>query len=257
MANDVPMNNPMMPNHPAWQQILDSWDKIISDSTPVRFALPRNIPTVIRHCLNQAHSAGKSSLGDATVIDYSDLYPVEVTDLQSRLIDDAVCLGQGLGLAATKRGPSCQDTSTTRGRAPNIPDTFDGTRAKFGNYATQMQLQFRSDPAAFPSEESKIIYAGSFLTENAYTWFYPYIDKYTGKVDFPSYSAFIAALGAAFDDPDSYATATRQLDSLHQDSSCAAYYARAVSVFSLLGWTEEPVLIYHFRKGLKENLKDA
>ncbi|KAI0998497.1 hypothetical protein K3495_g9701 [Podosphaera aphanis] len=63
--------------------------------------------------------------------------------------------------------------------------------------------------------------------------------------------------GAAFDDPDSYATATRQLDSLHQDASCAAFYARAVSVFSLLDWTEEPVLIYHFRKGLKENLKDA
>ncbi|KAI1001337.1 hypothetical protein K3495_g6862 [Podosphaera aphanis] len=120
-----------------------------------------------------------------------------------------------------------------------------------------MQLQFRSDPTTFSSEESKIIYAGSLLTQNAYTWFYPYNDKYTAKVDFPSYSAFITAPAAAFDDPDSYATATRQLDSLHQDSSCAADYARAVSVFSRLEWTEEPVLIYHFRKGLKENLKDA
>lgn len=54
-------------------------------------------------------------------------------------------------------------------------------------------------------------------------------------VKFSTFLEFMEALGAAFVDPDSYATAERELEGLFQDSSCAAYYARAVLIFTRLG----------------------
>lgn len=110
---------------------------------------------------------------------------------------------------------------------------------------------------AFAQDEAKIRYAGSYLTGNAYTWFQPHVDQISGDLAFESFETFIKALAAAFDDPDAYATAERELESLKQDGSCAAYYAKMVSLFSQLGWTESKVQIHHFRLGLKDNVKDA
>lgn len=109
----------------------------------------------------------------------------------------------------------------------------------------------------FQSEKSRIIHAGTYLTGNAYIWFKPHINSSTGEISFVSYASFIEALGAAFDDPDAYATAERELDSLKQDTSCAAFYAQIVSIFSRLDWREEKVKIYFFKKGLKETIRDA
>ncbi|KAI0998468.1 hypothetical protein K3495_g9726 [Podosphaera aphanis] len=100
-----------------------------------------------------------------------------------------------------------------------------------------MQIQFRANPSAFPSEKSRILYAG--------------------QVSFATFVEFLEALRAASDDPDSYATAEPQLQLTRQKTSCAAYYARIVSIFALLGWADPKVQIYHFRKGSKETLKDA
>ncbi|KAI0991507.1 hypothetical protein K3495_g16680, partial [Podosphaera aphanis] len=163
--------------------------------------------------------------------------------------------GQGLALQGqTTSATSSNSSSVAR---PDKPDKFDGTRTLFNNFVTQMQIQFRANPSAFPSEESKILYAGSFLSGIAYTWFQPRVDQATGQVSFATFVEFLEALRAAFDDPDSYATAESQLESTRQETSCAAYYARIVSTFALLGWVDPKVQIYHFRKGLKETLKDA
>lgn len=254
--------NDALPNHAAWRQLAEGWDTIITDSTTRRFALPINLPRAIQKYLSRAHSVGKSSLGDSEPIDYSDLYPPEATDLQARLIDEAVCLGQGLGLEAnapTKSQVPISDTSTNSPRASQLNDPlkFDGTSSKFNTFATNLQLQFRSNPRTYNSEESKILYAGSYLEGSAYLWFQPHINPTTGDVAFTSFAAFMEALGAAFDDPDAYATAEREIESLRQEGSCASYYAQMVSVLSRLGWDVDSVKIHFFRKGLKENLKDA
>ncbi|RKF55491.1 hypothetical protein OnM2_089001 [Erysiphe neolycopersici] len=101
-----------------------------------------NLPRAIQKYLSRAHSVRKSSL---------DLYPPEATDLQSRLIDKAVYLGQGLGLevnAHTKSQVPISNTSTNPSRASqlNDPIKFDGTKSKFNTFATHLQLHFRSDP---------------------------------------------------------------------------------------------------------------
>lgn len=74
---------------------------------------------------------------------------------------------------------------------------------------------------------------------------------------FKKFSDFTDALSAALDDPDAYATSERQLDALRQEGSCASYYAKSIAIFAALGWSDSKVQIHHFRKGLKEVLKDA
>ncbi|RKF54714.1 hypothetical protein OnM2_095047, partial [Erysiphe neolycopersici] len=129
---DLDSRNYALPNHAAWRQLAEGWDTIITNSTSRRFALLMNLPRAIQKYLSRTHSVGKSSLGDSEPIDYSDLYPPEARDLQSRLIDEAVCLGQGLGLEAnapTKSQVPISDTPTNLPRAPqlNDPVKFDGT----------------------------------------------------------------------------------------------------------------------------------
>ncbi|KAI0990893.1 hypothetical protein K3495_g17294, partial [Podosphaera aphanis] len=102
-----------------------------------------------------------------------------------------------------------------------------------------MQMRFRANPTAFPTEESRIIFAETYLTGIAYSWFEPHVDSTTGKISYSTYEEFMEALGAAFDDLDSYATAERDLEAARQAGSCAAYYAQMVSIFSRLGWKED------------------
>lgn len=210
----------------------------------------------------RAHTTGKSSIGGSDQIDYDELYPPFVSELQARLIDEAVCLGQGLALEVgstvhpevNRELPPIKSIDQP---IPNVsvPEKFDGSRAEFENFTTNLQLHFRSNPQAFKSEESKIIYAGTYLRGSAYSWFKPHIDPSTGAVSFLTYASFIEALGAAFDDPDAYATAERELETIRQTGSCANYYAHIVSIFSRLKWQEEGVKIHFLRKGLKTPLR--
>lgn len=163
--------NIALPNHEAWKVIRDNWNSVISNSTIFKFPLPLNTPGIIRQYLNRALAAGKSCLGDSSGIDFDDLYPAQATDLQARLIDQAVCLGQGLGLgnsnptfkSSWEKSTPPPVTSTTPLIAPSTaskpsdPKKFDGTRSLFDNYITKLQLQFRSNPGAFGSDESKIL----------------------------------------------------------------------------------------------------
>lgn len=261
MAHSMEVDsNAALPNHSAWQNIFNDWDTIVANSNIFNFAVPLSVPSRIRQLLHQAHAVGKSSLSSSTPLNFAQLYPTAATDLQIEIINKAVCFGQGLALLASKpsnNNDSAASPSNSVVPRQSEPEKFDGTRSKFGSYVTRLQLQFRSNQAAFSSDESKILYAGSYLNGNAYTWFEPHVNQETGEVDFQTFPDFLEALRAAFDDPDAYATSERQLEALRQDGSCAAYYAKIVSIFSLLGWTEQRVQIHHFRKGLKELLKDA
>ncbi|RKF73274.1 hypothetical protein GcM1_245169 [Golovinomyces cichoracearum] len=129
--------------------------------------------------------------------------------------------------------------NSSRVSQPSEPEKSDGTRALFVTISL-LSLAFAEE------EEAKIRYAGSYLTGYAYTWFKPHVDQDSGDIAFACFDSFLKSLRAAFDDPDSYATAEIELESLKQDGSCAAYYASMISLFAQLGWTEPRVQIHHF-----------
>ncbi|KAI1000731.1 hypothetical protein K3495_g7464 [Podosphaera aphanis] len=239
--------NDALPTHLAWQRLAESWDQIATNTTLRRFALPFNLSRAIQIYLSHAYAAGKASFGNSDDIDFAELYPQEATDLQFRLIVEAVSLGQGVSLEASRPNFAHDANAPPPSEIPELlpqpssvphlakPDKFERTRSKCNAFATSMPIRFRANPTDFPTEESQIIFTVTYLTDIAYSWFEPHVDSTTGKISYSTYDEFMEALGAAFDDPDSYATAERDVEAVRQAGSCVAYYAKIVSIFSRFG----------------------
>jgi hypothetical protein len=78
----------------------------------------------------------------------------------------------------------------------------------------------------------------------------------TGITTFTNYEAFIVALGSAWDDPDAVATAERKLLNLKQGTEpCSVYHAKFSSLMAILKW-DTPAQVSHFKRGLRDELKD-
>lgn len=61
------------------------------------------------------------------------------------------------------------------------PDVFKGEASKLESFLTQLELNVRLAPQKFPIEELKIMYAVTFLRDNAEGWFRPYLKDYFGN----------------------------------------------------------------------------
>ncbi|KAF4301680.1 hypothetical protein GTA08_BOTSDO10407 [Botryosphaeria dothidea] len=254
----------------------DPWDTLfqvlnqIPAPVNARPTFPEDIPVSLRVTLSQAYARGRQSCLRSDID--SPMIPENATNAQVACIFHYYGFGQDKALArlqplapnlpantpATTSTVSSLETPAPRPRIPKVSDLepFKGERTRFRNFATQLQLKFASDPSAFATDTARITYAGSYLRDAAYTWFTPYVSASTSWVNFDNYESFYQALKAAFDDPDSYATAERSLLALKQDKSCSTYYSRFLSLITTLSWKENAVKIYYFRLGLKENLKD-
>ena len=146
---------------------------------------------------------------------------------------------------------------------PKIPDppTFSGDRKELLPFLTKCQLKFEGQPSRFPTERSKILYAGSRLDGPAFNWFQPLIALYpVGSETAPppelkSYQAFKEALTVVYGDPNLEATAVREIRRLHQTGSAAEYAAKFESKKQYIPWNDE-AFRDQFYLNLREDLKD-
>ena len=152
-------------------------------------------------------------------------------------------------------------TPTQRDRAPklNPPKPFDGTHLEYKTFIMQLNLIFNLDPDRYTgvnSDTTKIAYATSYLSGSAKEWFQPHVNETTGAIAFPTWTNFVAALRAAFDDPDAYQTAYTKISSLKQERDCSSYHAAFVPLATILG-IDERTKISFFKKGLNREPKKA
>ena len=71
----------------------------------------------------------------------------------------------------------------------------------------QLNLKFKSDPDRYTgvdADTAKMAYAASFLPGSAKELFQPHVDETTGTIAFPTWTEFVGALRATFEDPDTY-----------------------------------------------------
>ena len=132
--------------------------------------------------------------------------------------------------------------TTSRAKAPRVadPEPYHGDREKFADFISQLHLVFNTDPERYLQDTAKLAYTVSFLRGSAKRWFTPHVDQGTGAVSFFSFPTFITAIKAAFDDPDSAATAERKLRSLTQGTdSCSTYHSKFVSYMAILNFDEK------------------
>ena len=140
--------------------------------------------------------------------------------------------------------------------APTLdaPKAFDGTRSEYGDFILQLHLIFHLDPAEYTnSDATKISYASSYLSGPAKEWFC----QVTDKISFQIWAQFVAALKAAFDDPDAYQTAERKIRALKQGPRhCSAYHEEFVPLAVILQWGNR-LEINYFHQGLNRRLREA
>jgi len=166
--------------------------------------------------------------------------------------------------AALEREYYEQATASHKGAhtEPKIPDppTFSGNRKELLPFLAKCQLKFEGQPSRFPTERSKILYAGSRLEGPAFQWFQPLLAQYpAGSTAAPpelaSFDAFQAALNTLYGDPNLETTAVREIRLLHQTGSAAEYAAKFESKKQYMHWNDE-ALRDQFYLNLKEELKD-
>ena len=88
---------------------------------------------------------------------------------------------------------------------------FNGDRKTLLLFLTKCRMKFAGQPSRFPSEESKILYAGSRL-DPAFSWFQPLLSAWQTEdrpdpTETTTFKAFAAALTALYGDADLEVTA--------------------------------------------------
>jgi hypothetical protein len=68
---------------------------------------------------------------------------------------------------AMRAAPAAESAAKYR-----VPDSFDGTDSyKLRNFLMQCEIYFQANPTKFHSDKKKVMFAFSYLTENALEWF--------------------------------------------------------------------------------------
>ena len=140
------------------------------------------------------------------------------------------------------------------------PDVFYGVRSKLRSFLSQIMLYIELHPHEFPTEQSKVLYAASFLKGPAFEWFEPHLRTMRSanasrSALLDNFNLFCQALQNTYGDIDTRANAERTLGRLRQTGSAAEYASRFQQLASFLNWNDD-ALQWAFYKGLKDRIKD-
>lgn len=152
---------------------------------------------------------------------------------------------------------STATSHTTKSSEPKVahPEFFHGQRNKLDTFITQVTMVITLQPSRFPTENSKVLYAGSFLRDTAFLWFQPFVTKDPSPDFFNNFKLFCKELHTMFGDPDQVATAERHLYNLRQKGSASSYIADFTRYATVVDWNDE-ALAAQFYRGLKDIIKD-
>ena len=98
-------------------------------------------------------------------------------------------------------------------------------------FLTKCRLKFDGQPSMFPTEKTKVLYAGSPLEGPLFSWFTP-LNARLSRPNEPtppelaSFEDFATALTTLYRDPHLALTAERELRALRQTRSVAQYIAQ-------------------------------
>ena len=246
-----------------WIRLRDSLDPVQHLPLDINSAFyPTNTSVHILPAVDEAFNAGlMTGTGVPTTFNYVNL-PRSSAGMHCQYLYYQTGLANGIRqrLGAAAPAPAAPIAPTTqRDRAPklNPPKLFDGTRSEYKSFIMQLNLIFNLDPDRYTgtnADNAKIAYAASFLAGSAKEWFQPHVNETTGAISFPTWTEFVAALRAAFDDPDANQTAYTKISTLRQERDCSSYHTAFVPLATILG-IDERTKISFFKKGLNGELK--
>lgn len=159
--------------------------------------------------------------------------------------------------------------SATRPRSPTPagsfkiadPERFTGLdRKKLRPWIAHVRLKLAAERARFTTEQSKVAYALSYLSELAFQHYEPDIlrglEGPDAPIHFQSLDALLQHLDSTFGDKGSENSALREITTLSQGSTAAStYYTKFTNITPYLSW-EGTAFRDIFYKGLRDEIKD-
>lgn len=140
------------------------------------------------------------------------------------------------------------------------PDPFDGSDPhKLQTFLMQLSIVFQSDRRSYANDETKVLYAISYLKGTALAWFEPDLHDHRKDPDWlEDYNLFIDTLKKNFGVLNSQGHAVLRLERLQMDSgqNCLKYLTEFARLAPLTGWNDT-ALNNQLYKGLPEHLKNA
>src|SRR5436190_16589132 len=152
--------------------------------------------------------------------------------------------------------------TATLSQVPKVlqPDPFTGDRLELDTYLTHCQHVFLTQPSLFLTEQHKVLYAASYLKDNAYSWIKPLVQEYAKGVsvpiEFTSFQKYSESLTRMYGDPDIVKSITREMNALCQTSSVSAYASEFRRLQAYIAWNDQ-ALFDRFYNGLRDNVKDG
>jgi hypothetical protein len=140
------------------------------------------------------------------------------------------------------------------------PERFSGKDAtKLRTFLTSCELVFRSQPRTYASDDRKIVYAASYLTDLAAAWFQPHLLTPTDPIPLfvQDWDYFKAELEGNFGEVDPEATAEHQIRRLRmaENHRCVRYTVEFMALATQMNWDDRALLSQYY-EGLAERLKD-
>lgn len=160
--------------------------------------------------------------------------------------------------STTPRPPVPASIITSNSSSPRLlpPAAFHGdSPAKLREFLTQMRLIYRRYPHEFPTEESMVMHAVSYLRDTAFTWVQPHLEKDPLPTWLTNVDLFAEKLSEAFGEADYLDNVGIDLLNLRQTGSVVAYIAEFRRLSSLLSTWHEDTFSLMFYHGLKDAIK--
>ncbi|XJO75555.1 hypothetical protein BDV3_006217 [Batrachochytrium dendrobatidis] len=133
------------------------------------------------------------------------------------------------------------------------PDRYNGDRSKFTTFVSQCNLVMRMHPTQFPSDQARVGFMISLLTDPAAEWATPLLAANDPVLN--SLPEFINLFRRQFDDPDRERSAEAQLKNFEQGQrSCADYATEFLRLSADTDWNDG-AKIFIFKGGLSSDIK--
>lgn len=142
------------------------------------------------------------------------------------------------------------------GKLLNKPTPYDGTdKYACNTFIAQVQLYMSGNEESFPTEETKVLFAATYLRGKAFAWLEPRLVKQTDPL-LHNFQLFCTELQRNLGDPDQENTMVRKLKTIKQTTSAATYRSEFDSITQYLTWDEAALKSYYY-DGLRPDVKDA
>jgi hypothetical protein len=139
------------------------------------------------------------------------------------------------------------------------PEPFTGKDPqKIRDFVAQCSLVFASSPRRYASEEAKVFYAGSYLTEIASSWFQPHLLSHPPSALLTDWETFCRELNMMFGDRNLASTSERKLRELTMlENHQAARYIIDFQKHAPYTGYNDAALASEFYRGLANRIKDV